>query len=149
MSIEPLVLPGEEIKKLVSEKLDEYKGMSFLERFAMFMGKAQILEFGLKGILTKDYQIQSEDMERWTLGKTKNELERVGIRPDFINLLHSVVQYRNYAAHEMLVDNTITRNFANFSPRKLEGELFKGTYELEQLMILFDWCEEHKGWTKY
>jgi hypothetical protein len=112
------------------------------------MGKAQLLEFGLKRVLSRDYEIPIEEMERWTLGRTKNELERVGIRPDFIAFLDGVVKHRNYIAHELLLDNAITRSIANFSPRKLEGDLFRGTYELEQIIVLYDWCEEHNGWVE-
>ena len=59
----------EEIKKLVFEKLKAYEDHSPLEQYAMFMGKAQILEFGLKSLHTRKYGIPSEDMERWTLGR--------------------------------------------------------------------------------
>jgi hypothetical protein len=49
-------------------------------------------------------------------------------------------------AHEFLANNAITRSIANFSERKLYGDLFRAVYELEQLIILYDWCEEHDGW---
>ena len=136
----------EQIKDLVQAKLEEYKDLSVLEQYAMFMGKAQILEFGLKGLLSRKYGVPSEDMERWTLGKTKNELKSKGLRPDFITLLESVVSYRNDMAHEFLANNVITRSIANFSERKLYGDLFRAIYELEQIIILYDWCEEHNGW---
>lgn len=143
---EGLSLSGEQIQAMVNAKLEAYKELSMLEQYAMFMGKAQILEFGLKGLLTRKYNVPADDMERWTLGRTKNELKDRGLRSDFISFLESVVGYRNNMAHEFLANNAITRSIANFSERKLYGDLFRAIYELEQIIILYDWCEEHDGW---
>ena len=85
-------------------------------------------------------------MERWTLGKTKNELRDRGLRPDFIGFLESVVEYRNNMAHEFLANNAITRSITKFSDHKLYGDLFRALYELEQIIIFHDWCEENDGW---
>jgi len=105
-----------------------------------------LLEFALKGLLTRKYNVPPDDMERWTLGKTKNELKDRGLRVDFVSLLESLVGHRNNMAHEFLANNAITRSIANFSERKLYGDLFRAVYELEQIIILYDWCEEHDGW---
>lgn len=145
MCAEPL-LSGDEIKALVTEKLKSYENLSVLEQYAMFMGKAQILELGLKGLLTRKYEVESESMERWTLGQVNNELTEKGIREDFIVFLTSLVTHRNNMAHNFLVNNALTQSIANFSDRKLYGELFRAIYELEQIIILYDWCEEHNGW---
>ncbi|MGH8060575.1 MAG: hypothetical protein ACREO7_00985 [Pseudoxanthomonas sp.] len=139
-------ISGEEIQAKVLAKMDEYKDRAVLEKYAIFMGKAQILELGLKGLLARKFNIPFESMERWTLGKAKNELRDRGLRPDFIAFLENVVDYRNNLAHEFLANNAITRSIANFSDRMLYGELFKALYELEQVIILYDWCEEHDGW---
>ncbi len=139
-------LSSNEIKGLVQTKLKEYDELSPLEQYALFMGKAQILEFGLKGLLTRNYGVLLETMEKWTLGKVKTELKQKGLRPDFITFLESVVDHRNYIAHEFLANNAITKSIANFSDRKLYGDLFRAIYELEQIIILYDWCEEHNGW---
>ena len=139
-------LSGDEIRELVQEKMKPYEQLSVLEQYAMFMGKAQILEFFLKGLLTRKYGISSDSMEKWTLGKVKSELEKNGMRPDFIALLRSVVEHRNYIVHEFLVDNAITNSIADFSERKLYGDLSRAIYELEQIIILYDWCEEYRDW---
>ena len=68
---EVAALSAGDIKELVYAKLEGYKNQSVLEQYAMFMGKAQILEFGLKGLLSRMYGVPSESMEKWTLGKTK------------------------------------------------------------------------------
>ena len=139
-------LSAEEIKKKVLDKFEHYKGLSHLENYAMFMGKAQLLELALKSLLTRKYNVPEESMEKWTLGRVKNELSDNGLRPDFIAFLESVVDHRNYIAHEFLANNAITQTIANFSDRKLYGDLFRATCELEQIIILYDWCEEHNGW---
>ena len=139
-------MSGEQINADVLAKLDQYKDRSVLEQYAIFMGKAQILEFGLKGLLARKFNVTHEEMERWTLGKTKNELRDKGLRPDFIGFLESVVDHRNNMAHEFLVNTEITRSIANFSDRKLHGDLFRALYELEQIIIIYDWCEANDGW---
>lgn len=139
-------MSGDEIQAAVFAKMDEYEDRSILEQCAIFMGKAQMLELGLKSLLFREFGVPFEDMERWTLGRTKNELRDRGLRPDFIDFLESVVEYRNNMAHEFLANNAITRSVANFSDRMLYGDLHKGLYEIEQLLVLYDWCEEHDGW---
>src|SRR5690606_722101 len=116
---------GEQIRAAVFARLDQYKDRSVLEQYAIFMGKAQILEFGLKGLLARKFSVSHEEMERWTLGKTKNELRDRRVRPDFIRLLESVVDHRNNIAHEFLFNSEMTRSLGNFSDRKLYGDLFR------------------------
>ena len=105
-----------------------------------------LLEFGLKGLLARKFNVPPEDMERWTLGQTKNELRDKGLRPDFIKFLESVVDRRNNMVHEFLINTEITRSIGNFSDRKLYGDLFLALYEIEKIIILHDWCEENDGW---
>lgn len=143
----PPSLSKEEIQKKVLAKLDEQKGLSFLEQYAIYMGKAQLLEFGLKGLLHRKFQIPLGDMERWTLGYTKNELDKQGIRPDFIKYLTSVVKHRNDMAHEFLLNCAVMNSLGSFSGKGQTGDLFRASYELEQIIILHDWCEEHNAWS--
>lgn len=147
MENEPF-LSGEEIKERVLKKFEQYEGLSHLENYAMFMGKAQLLEMALKSLLARKYNVPEDSMERWTLGRVKNELRDKGLRPDFIAYLKRVVDHRNYIAHEFLANNAITQSIANFSDRKLYRDLFHATYELEQIIILYDWCEEHNRWAQ-
>ena len=143
---EVAALSGDQIKKDVFEKLAQYKDRSVLEQYAIFMGKAQILELGLKGLLARKFNVPLEDMELWTLGRTRTELRQRGLRSDFIRFLDSVVDHRNNMAHELLVNTEIIRSIANFSERNLYGDLFRALYEIEQVIILHDWCEENNGW---
>ncbi|CNH94727.1 hypothetical protein [Yersinia intermedia] len=41
-------LGGQELQDKIFAGLEIYKGKSFIEQFGLFMGKAQLLEFGLK-----------------------------------------------------------------------------------------------------
>jgi len=111
------------------------------------MGVVQILEIGLKNILSVKYGVDSEKMEKWTLGQTKEELKNRGIRADFIKLLESVVNYRNYIAHELLANQIIMEGLIkDYSGRFEFRELQRGIYELEQIALFYDWCQENNSW---
>jgi hypothetical protein len=86
-------------------------------------------------------------METWTLGRVTRELKECGLRPDFIALLESVVKYRNHTAHELLVNDAMLKYVLAGDSGRLElRQLEKGVYELEQVVFLHDWCEEHNAW---
>jgi hypothetical protein len=86
-------------------------------------------------------------MEKWTLGQTAEELSKCGLRRDFIKLLKSVVKYRNYIAHEFLVNDAMLKNMLGGDTGRLElRRLEHGIYELEQIVFLYNWCEEHNAW---
>ncbi|UUE11578.1 hypothetical protein NMX13_08390 [Dickeya zeae] len=136
----------EKIEDRVLKNLEKYENLSHLEYYAIFMGKAQIFEMALKFLLTRKYNIPEENMKKWTLGRVKKELGDKGLRPDFIAILDRVVNHRNYIAHEFLANYAITQSIVNFSDRKLSGKLFRATYELEQIIILYDFCEEFNCW---
>ncbi|MBN1449846.1 MAG: hypothetical protein JW963_02440 [Anaerolineales bacterium] len=140
-------LTGEEIQDQVFKRLEKYENQNFFEQFAMFMGVSQILEIGLKNLLSSKFGYDYEKTEKWTLGRTKEELKKCGLRADFIVLLQSVIDYRNYIAHELLANQAIMQGLAsNYSGRKEFRELQKGIYELEQVVFLYDWCQEHDAW---
>lgn len=63
--IEFAEMSGEQIKAEVLARLDQYKDRSALEQYAIFMGKAQILEFGLKGLLARTFNVSHE---KWSAG---------------------------------------------------------------------------------
>jgi hypothetical protein len=136
----------DEIQREVSKRLKKYNKLSFLEQFAMFIGSAQILELGLKHLLARRYKQDLEQMEKWTLGRTAKELKKFGLRQDFILLLESVVQYRNYIAHELLVNDAMLKALVGKSGRLEQRHLGKGIYELEQIMVFHDWLEKHSAW---
>lgn len=146
--VESLHLDPDELERQILANLSTYyKDRSSFECFALVMGKAQLLEFGLKNLLNRACGVGHEEMERWTLGMLANKLEYHGFRADYVALLKEFVRHRNYLAHEMLVNNTIYRLMApNISERFEFRQLQQPAYELERLLIVHDWLEEHQAW---
>jgi len=129
------------------DRLAKQGDLSFLEQYAMYMGKAQILEMGLKGVLIRKFNYEEETIDRWTLGRIANELKENNIREDFTAFLDGVVEYRNYVAHEILADDALIKSLTNGKGMtKPSRMLSKAAIELEQLMIMYDLCQEHDTW---
>ena len=84
-----------ELLKKMAKNLRHIEKMSFLEQYAMFMGKAQIVELALKDLLNKKYKYKYKKIEKYTLGNTIYELNKCKLRPDFIALLRELLGYRN------------------------------------------------------
>jgi hypothetical protein len=121
--------------------------VSYLEHFALFMGRVQLLEMHHKGLLAQRYGRDLDEMERWTLGRVANEMRAAGVRPDYCDLLSSLVTSRNFIAHEMLASNALLRSLIKgWSPRQGRKVLDPATYELEQLVVLASWCDKYNGW---
>ncbi|MBE0637335.1 MAG: hypothetical protein IH598_02305 [Bacteroidales bacterium] len=144
-------LNQKQIKKGTEKGLKKYKKLGFFEEYAMFMGVAQLLELGLKNLLVEKFDYTQDSLEWKTLGQTKKELEKVKLRPDFLKLLESVVDYRNYIAHEILANRGIYLAIAgDLIPDgyydKEHRHLHKAIYELEQLVFLFQWTYENDAW---
>jgi hypothetical protein len=135
------------IEARVMRRLGRYKGVSYLEHFALFMGGVQLLEMHHKGLLAQRYGKALEEMERWTLGRVANEMRAVGVRPDYCALLSSLVTSRNFIAHEMLASYAMLKSLVKgWSPRLGRRVLDPATYELERLVVLASWCDKYDGW---
>ena len=110
----------------------------------MFMGMAQLLEIRLKQLYSERSSTDIEELERWTMGRTIRTLAETGLRPDLIEFLESVRDYRNYIAHEYLANVALLRDLIGANIGRLEAKHFeRGVYELEQVIVLFDWCEDN------
>lgn len=146
-----LFLSQEDIANGTNKGLAKYQDLNFLERFAMFNGVSQLLELRLKNLLIDKFQYDLEKIEKWTLGKTCYELESKGLRADFIFLLKSVIEYRNYIAHELLANRVLIQDmlqsqFPSDHYDKDQRLLDKAIYELEQLVFLFIWTNSNNTW---
>lgn len=139
-------LTQEQIQAEVRKRLEKYKNLNFFEHFAMFMGLAQAFEISLKQLLHRRYGVELENLERATLGQVTGQLRDRGLRPDFIELLDSVVGYRNHIAHSLLANQILLQSLGAGDARFERRELDKGIFELEQLWFLFEWTEEHNAW---
>lgn len=143
-------LSAVQIAKQVSKRIEKYNKLNFLEVYAMYMGTAQLLEIGLKNLLVKKFKYDDTRIERWTLGSVAKELEKNGLRQDFIFLLKNVNDSRNNIAHSLLADNIIINSLLSKKDRGLYSKpyrvLSKAIYEIEQLYFLFEWTEKTNNW---
>ncbi len=113
----------------------------------MFMGMAQVLELRLKQLYSTRTNNDLANIENWPLGRTITALAEDNLRPDLIELLRSVCKYRNYVAHEYLANTVMLHDLLDGDIGRLERKHFDhAVYELEQVTVLFDWCEEHNAW---
>lgn len=136
-----------ELEVRIFERLVPLDKMSFLERYAMFMGKAQIVEMGMKRLLHDRFGVEVTTLEKLTLGQVISQLEAKGLRKDFIVLLKSLVKYRNDLAHDFLrVDATgkslVGPEFEHLSEKQLRYAL----YSVEEAIQVHDHLEEHGLW---
>lgn len=142
MRMDNVTLGGQELQDKIFTGLEIYEGKPFIERFGLFMGKAQLLEFGLKKILVSlpGYNLGEEELERLTLGMTRVQLEKLGLRTDYNAYLKSFTKQRNSMAHEFLANFAITQQLLDGAAliRPFERELAHACYEVEQLILLFD-----------
>ena len=129
--------------------LKKYESLGFLEKFAMYMGVAQMLELRLKQISVKEFGQDFDSIERLTLGQTLALLKKEGIRNDFLLFADPVKEARNHIAHDLLANEFIWRTLVDVpddhytkSARKLDKSIF----ELEQLMFILEWNDENGTW---
>ena len=144
-------ISGKKILKKVSKKLKQYDKLSYGGQFAMFMGKVQLLEINLRRLLVELFDYKWERIEKWTLGQLTTELDNNKLRPDFIHLLKSLVERRNYVAHELLADELISQAILGSSKFKKHYSkelrfLHKSIFELEQVMLIYRLTNKHGSW---
>lgn len=56
-------LSAQQISDKVSFSIEKYSYLGLFELYAIFMGKAQLLEFCLKGLLTRKYEVPFDSLE--------------------------------------------------------------------------------------
>jgi hypothetical protein len=117
------------LMKKMSRSMAYLDKLSFLENYAMFMGKAQLIEFKLKKILSVKRRYSESKLDRMPLGVVISELERLGIRKDFISLLRDLKKFRNDMAHEFLVSHLsrirLDHRFGRLSWKPLRNAIFR------------------------
>lgn len=139
-------LSGKQVHATVVRRMRRIDALSFLESFAMFMGKAQLVELGLKNILAGKYGYNGEKIERWTLGRVVNELRECGLRQDFIHLIEQLKEHRNYIAHELLANDAVLRKLAGRGAQRLAWKSLRhGLYLVEQVIVVHDFLFAHSG----
>lgn len=140
------LLTKQDIMGLVEKGLEIYNNKDFLEAYGIFMGKAQLLEFGLKKVLTSlpGVVLSENKLERLTLGMTRVELEKNNLCTDYNDLLKIFVKKRNTMAHDFLAGFALTQHTLQQTglQHMFMGDLFRASYELEQLIVFFDFINE-------
>lgn len=97
-------------EKELDKKMNSLKDATFMEKYAFFMGYAQILEFALKRILIKDHNMTEESLKTITMGATISILKTKGLNPQFSALMKQVLDYRNSLAHDFLLDDVLVKS---------------------------------------
>ena len=138
------VLDPEKTMKKISKNLSKIDKYSFLEKYAFFMGKTQLVELELKNILINKFKYDEEKIETMTLGIAIIELGENGLRTDFIFLLEDLLKFRNSLAHEFLGitirGNAITGGgFERLQYKELRRALWK----VEEVIQVYDWINEN------
>ena len=135
----PKRLSGKQVLATVTRRLQRTEKLNFLEHFAMFMGKAQVVELGLKKILVRKYGYKEEKIENWPLGAVIKELKKLGLRRDFIALVEHLKEHRNYIAHEMLADDAMMQKLAGAESRRFAWKsLERGLFTVEEVIVVHD-----------
>lgn len=138
------VLTPTKLQNKIIKNLTTIEKMSFLEQYAIFMGKSQIVELSLNGLLIHKYKYKEAKVEKFTLGTIIYELEKSGLRPDLIALLKELLKYRNSLAHEFLGVTAMGNKLAGNNFEKLQyKELHHALYQVEQVIHVYDFLNEN------
>jgi len=137
-------LTQKRLLRKIGRSMKRYNKLNFLECYAMFMGKAQLVEFALKKILLKRYRYGEKKRDKMTLGGAIAELERLGMRKDFVWQLRQLNKCRIKMAHGFLADHlhlvALDRRFAHLSRRPLQEALFR----VEETIHVFDFLNQNR-----
>lgn len=142
--MEEKVLTPEVLSEKITTRLRDLDNATFLEKYAVFMGKAQIVEQELKGLLIRKYQFDEEDIDTRTLGWVIRKLKENNMRPDFISVLEDLLGHRNSLAHDFLSTiamgvSIAVEGFQTLSNKELRHALFS----VEKAIQIYGFLSEH------
>jgi hypothetical protein len=125
----------------VLRRLKPYNTLSFLERYAVFMGKVQVVELLLKRALVNDREYAFEKVEKTPLGGLIRLLKEEKANSFFIFLLEDLNEFRTNMAHEflanqMLLDALLGRRAKQYT--KPLRELEKALFSVEQFLVNYE-----------
>jgi hypothetical protein len=136
------------IAKVLS-RLKPYENLSILERYAIFMGKVQIVELLLKRTLADDRGYSIEKIEKVPLGGLIRILKEEKASKLFLFLLEDLNEFRNNMAHEFLADQVI---MAALLKKKAGGftkplrHLEKSLFSVEQFLLNYESLGQKHLW---
>lgn len=139
----------DEIILLTKQRIEKYDDKSFIEKYALYMGMAQILELQMKQFIHQKFGLESEEylkkLEKKTFGQSVRVLKDKGVRPDLISQLENNRDNRNNMAHSFLVDTMISTSLG-FEIEGIEfRQLDKNILELESVILFWEWCIKHEA----
>jgi hypothetical protein len=138
-------ISGRQVNAIVIRRLRKYDRLNFLESFAMFMGKAQLVELALKNTLAQKYGYEGEKIENWSLGQVIKELKALGLRPDFVALIEDLKERRNYIAHEILANDALMRRLAGTRAQRFAWKsLNRGLDSVETVIVVHDFLARNE-----
>jgi len=144
----PKRLTSNMLQKKFWKSMRRYDKLNFLESYAMFMGRVQVVEFALKKILRRKYRYGYRKLEKMTLGGAIAELGQKGLRPDFVCLLKELNKHRINMAHEFLADHfhlvSLRKDFGHLSMKPLRHAIWK----VEETIQVFDHLNEYRMFFK-
>jgi hypothetical protein len=137
-------LTPEMLLKKMSKSMAYMHKLNFLENYAIFMGKVQIIEFALKKILSVRCRYSETKLEKMTLGAAIAELEKSGILKEFVLLLRQLNEFRIDMAHDFLAGHlslvALDRRFGRLSCKPLRYALAK----VEETIHVYDFLNQSK-----
>lgn len=137
--------------KKVLKRLEKYEGLSFLERYAIFMMRVQTIELLLKRLLAKRTRVEFDEVDKYTaLGSRFLEsLKDNGMQDAIIEHLIQLKEYRDYFAHEFLVNLTIVGSILKEEINgysKPNRQLFHALFTTEQFLLLHEEIPKKQFW---
>ncbi|MFA6386750.1 MAG: hypothetical protein WCW04_03210 [Candidatus Paceibacterota bacterium] len=138
------LLDNKKLLRKIFKNLSKLDKSSFLEKYAVFMGKTQVVELELKNILINKFKYGEEKIENMTLGGAIIELGKNGLRTDFIFLLEDLLKHRNSLAHEFLGITARGNAITGGSFERLQyKELRHALWKVEEVIQVYDWINEN------
>jgi hypothetical protein len=132
------LLSSKQVAARVFRRMGKYDKLNFLETYAMFMGKAQLVELGLKNLMINKYGFDEERIKNWPLGKVITALKERGFPEGFVELLEELKDRRNHIAHELLANDAILRKMTGSGGTVASRSIIKGLYCVETVIVLHD-----------
>lgn len=137
-------IPYKELSNQVFKNLDRITKFNFLEQYAIFMVKVQLIEQVLKEKFIERYGYTQIQLDKKTLGATISELEKLKIRKDFIDLLKDLNDDRKEMAHHLLavtalLDDIVGNKFKRLSWKILWIDLRR----VEMTTLVYDFLSEN------
>ena len=136
-------LNGNTLSKKVFKNLIKIDKLGFLEQYAVFMGKTQLVELEMKGLLIRKYGYNEDKIIKFTLGRTIIELKKSGLRKDFVKLLEGLLDYRNDLAHEFLGITAYLESIRKGAGRLQHKQLRYALFAVEEIIIVYDFFSKN------